>query len=228
MSSILNSISSGDLQVQQVPGEIPVKEDSIIDLLQNSEIEFKTCPHASNKLDDMNTGFGEGQELHYDIPCKKPELKTPLYKDNYLREFESLEEKAAARRALGIFGSGDIVTMDLLTAEDKKPSILEILKASTKQMRKGNELFMPITKTQAVFDKSGVQLDVLLSNVNKVLDTHQNTLDFLLSPSNNKELTSLGDVTKFLQGFNNGDNLYEALDEINQEMIRFEKTGNIN
>ena len=95
MSSILNSISSGDLQVQQVPGEIPVKEDSIIDLLQNSEIEFNTCPSLPNKLDGMNTGFGEGQELHYDIPCKKPELKTPLYKDNYLAEFVTEEEKAA-------------------------------------------------------------------------------------------------------------------------------------
>ena len=38
MSSILKSILSGDLQVQQVPGDIPVKDDSIIDLLQNSEI----------------------------------------------------------------------------------------------------------------------------------------------------------------------------------------------
>ena len=42
MSSILNSISSGDLQVQHVPKEKPVKEDSIIELLQNSEIEFET------------------------------------------------------------------------------------------------------------------------------------------------------------------------------------------
>lgn len=58
MSSILNSISSGDLQVQQVPGEIPVKEDSIVELLQSSEIEFDTCPKFEDKLDNFNTGFG--------------------------------------------------------------------------------------------------------------------------------------------------------------------------
>ena len=58
MISILNSISSGDLQVQQVPGEIPVKEDSIIELLQSSEIEFDTCPKLEGKLDNFNTGFG--------------------------------------------------------------------------------------------------------------------------------------------------------------------------
>lgn len=226
MISILNSISSGDLQVQKVPEDIPVKEDSIMDLLQNSEIEFKTCPKPNNSLQNFNTGFSANNDLHFDIHCV--DLKTPLYKENYLREFESLEEKAAARRALGIFGSSDIVTMDLLTAENRKPSVSEILKAPIKSMHKGNELFVPITKVQAVFDKNGVALDVLLNNVNKILDTHQNTLDFLLSPSNNKELTSLGDVTKFLQGFNNGDNLYETLDDINQEMIRFEKTGNIN
>lgn len=226
MISILNSISSGDLQVQKVPEDIPIKEDSIMDLLQNSEIEFKTCPKPNNSLQNFNTGFSANNDLHFNLSCI--ELKTPLYKENYLREFESLEEKAAARRALGIFGNSDIVTMDLLTAEDRKPSVSEILKAPIKSMRKGNELFMPVTNTQAVLDKNGATLDVLLDNVNKTLDKHQNTLDFLLSPSNNKELTSLGDVTKFLQGFNNGDNLYETLDEINQEMIRFEKTGNIN
>ena len=79
MSSILNSISSGDLQVQQVPGEIPVKEDSIIDLLQNSEIEFATCPKLEDNLDDFNTGFGENNDLHYESKCTKPALKVPLY-----------------------------------------------------------------------------------------------------------------------------------------------------
>ena len=126
MSSILNSISSGELQVQKAPEVKPVKEDSIIDLLQNSEIEFElqhkaepappkviledipidsflnekepvkkedsisdllqnsdikltTCPKIENDLDDVNTGFGENNDLHYDDPCAKPELKTPLY-----------------------------------------------------------------------------------------------------------------------------------------------------
>ena len=41
MSSILNSISSGELQVQHVPEVKPVKEDSVIDLLKDVEIEFE-------------------------------------------------------------------------------------------------------------------------------------------------------------------------------------------
>lgn len=227
MNSILNSISSGDLEVRQAPQEIPIKEDSIIDLLQNSEIEFKSCPKLDKPVFDLNTGFGNNNELHYNLPCTKPKLQTPLYVENYLSEFVTSEEKAAARKALGIYGGEDIITMNLLTAEDKTPPIIEILNASVKQMRKGGKLFLPITNTQAVFDKKGVTLDVHLNNVNKSLEEQQKTLNFLLSPSNNKQLTSLGDVTKFLQGFNNGDTLHNTLDELSQEMLRFEKTGQI-
>lgn len=168
MSSILNSISSGELQVQHVPEVKPVKEDSIIELLQSSEIEFDiykkpkpnpepelefnfteesisteedlklkesledlfensdiqitTCPDFVDNLENINTGFGDGNDLHYDDPCKIPELKTPLYQENYLSEFVTEEEKAAARHSLGLYNKGDVVAMSLLTAEDEIPS----------------------------------------------------------------------------------------------------------
>ena len=122
MSSILNSISSGDLQVQQAPEVKPVKEDSIIDLLHNSEIEFNTCPTLENNLDTVNTGFGENNDLYYDAPCSKPVLKTPLYVGNYLSEFITEEEKAAARHALGLYNKGDIVAMSMLTSEQTLPT----------------------------------------------------------------------------------------------------------
>jgi hypothetical protein len=32
----------------------------------------------------------------------------------------------------------------------------------------------------------------------------------------------------FLKGFDNGDNLRNTLDEMNQDMLRFESTGQIN
>lgn len=223
MSSILNSISSGDLQVQQVPGEIPVKEDSIIDLLQNSEIEFNTCPHASNKLDDMNTGFGEGQELHYDIPCKKPELKTPLYKDNYLSEFVTEEEKAAVRKAIGIYTRGDVITNGLLTITEDKPSIQDIIKASTQQLKKTDTFFAPITLTKAVLGEDGKPLSEVISSIQQSIQKQQDTIDSIVEESSSKTITSLGDVKKFLQGFNNGDNLHNTLTTIDQEMLRFEK-----
>lgn len=223
MSSILNSISSGDLQVQQVPGEIPVKEDSIIDLLQNSEIEFKTCPHTLNKLDDMNTGFGEGQELHYDIPCKKPELKTPLYKDNYLNEFVTDEEKAAVRKAIGIYNKGDVMTDGLLTITEDKPSMQELISASIQQLKKSDRFFAPITITKAVFDEEGNTLNNVIQKIKDTVQANHDSIISIVQESNSKTITSLGDVKKFLQGFNNGDKLQDSLAMINAEMLRFEK-----
>jgi hypothetical protein len=132
MSSILNSISMGELQVQNVPEVTPIKEDSIIDLLQSSEIEFDTCPKLENRLDNFNTGFGENNDLHFEDTCKKHTLKTPLYQENYLEEFKTEEEKAAARRALGLYNKHDVVAMSLLTAEDSLPSIQQILNTSVK------------------------------------------------------------------------------------------------
>jgi hypothetical protein len=41
-------------------------------------------------------------------------------------------------------------------------------------------------------------------------------------------ISSLGDVRVFLQGFNNGENLHTTLDSMNQQMLRFQKTGDIN
>jgi hypothetical protein len=50
--------------VLDTPRENPVKKDSIIDLLQNSEIEFKTCLKLeSNNLQNFNTGFGKNNDL---------------------------------------------------------------------------------------------------------------------------------------------------------------------
>ena len=38
--------------------------------------------------------------------------------------------------------------------------------------------------------------------------------------SNSKQITSLGDVKLFLEGFNNGDNLKEQLDTITQTVLK--------
>lgn len=160
MSSILNSISSGELQVQQVPEVKPVKEDSIVDLLQNpeiefetclkpddnlkdsivdllqnaeieiefeiypkpddnledsiidssqnTEIEFETCPKFDNNLEDFNTGFGANNDVHFKDICKKPDLKVPLYKENYLSEFKEETEKTIARENLDVYSKLDV------------------------------------------------------------------------------------------------------------------------
>ena len=227
MSSILNSISSGDLQVQHVPKEKPVKEDSIIELLQNSEIEFETCPKLEDKLDNFNTGFGENNDLHFEDKCKKPELKTPLYQENYLSEFKTEEEKAAARHSLGLYNKGDVVAMSLLTAEDGQPSEQELKEADIKQLRKGDKFFTPYTQFKAVYDSSGVTLDIKLQDMQALIVKQQKEIVKINEVSSNTEITSLGDVRLFLQGFNNGDNLHNTLNTMNQEMLRFKKTGQI-
>lgn len=227
MSSILNSISQGDLQVQETPREIPVKEDSIIELLQNSEIEFETCPKLKDKLEDINTGFGENNDLHFEDKCTKPELKVPLYQENYLSEFKTEEEKAAARHSLGLYNKGDVVAMSLITAKEELPSQQEWKDALIKQMRQGDKFFTPLTNFNAVFNDEGVSLDVYVNQLQKILTNQQKEIAQINSTSNNKEISSLGDVKLFLQGFNNGDNLHKTLDSMDQEMLRFEKTGQI-
>ena len=227
MSSILNSISSGDLQVQQVPREIPVKEDSIIDLLQSSEIEFETCPKLADKLENINTGFGENNDVEFDDKCSKPKLKVPLYQENYLSEFTTEEEKAAARHALGIYNKGDVVAMSLLTAEDSLPTQQDWSDVTIKQLRKGDKFFTPITSTNAVYDSEGTTLDVRLKNIDSLIIKQQKEIVSITQVSNSKTISSLGDVRVFLTGFNNGDNLYDTLDDMNKEMLRFEETGQI-
>ena len=230
MSSILNSISQGDFQVQQVPKKTPdnQKNRPLLNCYTNSEIEFKTCPKLNDAiLDDVNTGFSENNDLHFKNHCKKPSLITPLYKENYLAEFKTEEEKASARHALGIYNKNDIVAMSLLTAEETLPTSDAWNKASIKQLKQGDKFFTPITSIHAVYDSDGTTLSAKLKDINSTITQHHTELTSIIQVSKNKEISSLGDVKAFLQGFNNGDNLYNKLDEINQEMLRFEKTGQI-
>ena len=227
MSSILNSISSGELQVQHVPEVKPVKEDSIIDLLQNSEIEFNTCPTLEDKLDDINTGFGDNNDLHFEDKCSKPKLKKPLYHDNYLSEFVTEEEKAAARHALGLYNKGDVVAMSLLTTEDETPTKTDWSEVTIKQLRKGDKFFSPFVLTKAVYNSKGVSLDVSLNEINSLIIQQQKSINEIIQVSNSTTISSLGDVKLFLQGFNNGDNLHNTLTTMDKEMLRFEETGQI-
>ena len=272
MSSILNSISSGELQVQHVPEVKPVKEDSVIDLLQDVEIEFElpkkpepetppiifedismdtviddvipdledvsdlfqnieielsTCPKLETNLDDINTGFGANDDLHYESPCTRPSLNTPLYKERYLSEFVTEEEKASARHALGLYNKEDIVAMSLLTSEEGIPSQEDWKVASIQQLRKGDKFFTPLTSFNAVFDPEGVSLAIRMLEINSLVSEQQRAISIINNPSNTPNITSLGDVKKFLQGFTNGDNLHTTIDTMNKEMLRFEKTGQL-
>jgi hypothetical protein len=253
MSSILNSISSGDLQVQHVPEEKPIKEDSIIQLLKTSEIEFpdklekepskpefeiiqKLEPPETeqieiehllqqtetiNESDNFNTGFGDDKDLHFDDKCKPKELKTPLYKENYLQEFSSEEDKASARHALGLYNKDDVIMLSLLTTEDALPNKTELQEASIKQLRLGDRFFAPATLTNAVYDTSGTTLDKHLKYINNLISEQQTSLNQIINVSNLKNITSLGDMKLFLDGFTNNENLFNIINEINTETLRF-------
>lgn len=179
MNSILDSISTGDLQVPQIPRDTSVKKDSIIDLLNNSEIELTTCHKTANKLENINTGFGNNNELHYEDQCSEPELKKPLYKENYFSEFETKEEKAAARHALGLYNAEDVMDMTLLTAKDTIPTNDELQKAVIKSLFKKDEFFSPTVLFKSVYDTEGVSLESKMLLIDKDLESiHQNMLSF--------------------------------------------------
>lgn len=165
--------------------------------------------------------------MHYVLPCPKPEIKTPLYKENYLQEFTTESEKAEARRSLGLYNYDDVVALSLLSTKDIAPTLQEIQKVSTKQMHKANEFFAPFTIAKAVYTETGDTLDRVINSLNEKLNKQTQDIVNIMQVSNSKELTSLGDITKFLQGFNNGDNLCETIDLMNQEMLRFETTDKI-
>lgn len=226
MTSILNSISSGDLQVQQVPGDIPNKEDSIIDLLLNSEIEFTNCPNPENPLDDFNTGFGENNEAYYQIPCQKPPLRVPLYKENYLSEFTTEEDKAKARKALGLFNNNNSDTKSLITAEDVNFSYKDLVNAQIKQLKLDSKLFTPVVAFKSVFDSTGVSLEVKMRDLFAKIKASEEAIDLINNPSKGKTILSLKDIQEFLQGFNNGDTLQSNLEAINKDMLRFEQMDN--
>lgn len=209
MSSILKSVSAGSLAKCQT-SKTSRKEDSIIDIL------------------DSSTGFGENRVLHNVTSCKKPTFKTPLYQENYLGEFKTEEEKAAARRALGLFNKGDVVAMSLLTTKEELPNIQTLIGAPIKQMNQGDKLFVPVTTFTAVYDQTGVTLDKKFKEVQDLITKTSKEILNITQVSNKATITTLGDVQVFLKGFNNGDTLQDTLDSMNQENLRFEATGEIN
>lgn len=209
MSSILKSVSAGSLAKCQT-SRTSRQEDSIIDIL------------------DSSTGFGENRVLHNVTSCKKPAFKTPLYQENYLGEFKTEEEKAAARRALGLFNKGDVVAMSLLTTKEELPNIQNLIVAPIKQMNQGDKLFVPVTTFAAVYDKSGVTLEKKFKEVQDLVTKTSKEILNITQVSNKATITTLGDVQAFLKGFNNGDSLQDTLDSMNQENLRFEVTGEIN
>ena len=118
--------------------------------------------------------------------------------------------------------------MSLLTAEDTLPSKSEFENVIIKELRKGDRFFAPVTSFNAVFDSQGVTLTKKLKDINSLIKESQNEILKINQTSDSKNISSLGDVKLFLKGFNNGENLQDTLNKLDQEMLRFEITGQIN
>lgn len=226
MNYSLDFIPSNNLQTPNVSRGKNFTNNDINNILTNYEMEFRTC-HKSTNLSNFNTGFDGNNDLHYETSCNSHKLKTPLYQENYFREFKTEEEKAAARHALGLYNNTDVVLMSLLTTEDYIPSQTEWAKAPIKQMQKGYEFFLPLTSFNAVYDSSGTTLDFRIKELLEQIQNSKKELDKITQVTTEPTITSLGDVKLFLAGFNNKENLRTTIDNIDQQMLRFEKIGEI-
>lgn len=186
--------------------------------ISNIDSNCNSC--QKDIINAIDTGFGLNNELHYF--CKKPKMRLPLYKDNYFSEFVTEEEKALARRALGLYTKQDLETMSVLTAEDEKPSNWE---GNFKHLKKGKELFFPYTSSKAVFDDEGQNIEQKLKLINEYIDQNKSEIDSIKKITKERDITSLGDVTQFLQGFSNGQNLYNTIDALKKDTMSFEIIG---
>ena len=214
MSSILNTILSGNLQVEKSPRDGPGKI-------------IKTCTTNSKVSTTFNTGFGASNELHYQDNCKKPTLHTPLYKENFLSEFKTKEDKALARKSLGIQNYEDVVVNQTLTTDSSEPSKQQLLTPAIKKLLQGNSFFSPITVTKAVYDQQGNNLETRLETLKKLINTNAITINSLNNETQGNQISSLGDFKKFVRGFKNGDDLKQIIDEVKEDMLKFQITGNI-
>lgn len=211
-----------EFEILHKPEPPEEEEVEIENLLQNNKVD---CSY-SDTTEEFNTGFGADKDLHYEDNCEI-KLKVPLYKENYLQEFNTEEEKASARHALGLYNKEDIVALSMLTAEDQIPSRQELLNATIKQLRKGDNFFAPVTLFNAVFDTSGNTLNSRLKNIDLEILEQKRELAKILQTTSENNISSLGDVQIFLQGFNNGEKLKTILDNREKEFLKFEKTGQI-
>ena len=117
--------------------------------------------------------------------------------------------------------------MSLLTADDGVPSTAVLKEFTIKHLRKGDKFFSPVTLFDSVVKSDGTTLEECIKLLDTSIKNNTGAINNILKVSNSNSISSLGDVRLFLSGFNNGDNLKIKLDTIEQEMLRFEKTGQI-
>ena len=184
-------------------------------------------PHNENSIKySIDTGFDIQSSLDYN-PCSQRPLSQPLYKENYLGEFETEEEKRIARRNLGLFDDNDVVAMSLITTDEAitDKDILDLLKIKT--INQGNIPFAPQTTATAVLVKQGNAYNTLqevLGEQSSSIKKESSRIDQLLNKSTSgTAIKTVGDINAFLSGFKNT----ETLRGIIADHLLFESKGTI-
>lgn len=184
-------------------------------------------PHNENSIKySIDTGFDIQSSLDYN-PCSQRPLSQPLYKENYLGEFETEEEKRIARRNLGLFDDNDVVAMSLITTDEAvtDKDILDLLEIKT--INQGNTPFAPQTTATAVLVKQGNAYNTLqevLGEQSSSIKKASSRIDQLLNKSTSgTAIKTVGDINAFLSGFKNT----ETLGEIIADHLLFESKGTI-
>ena len=184
-------------------------------------------PHNENSIKySIDTGFDIQSSLDYN-PCSQRPLSQPLYKENYLGEFETEEEKRIARRNLGLFDDNDVVAMSLITTDEAvaDKDILDLLEIKT--INQGNTPFAPQTTATAVLVKQGNAYNTLqevLGEQSLSIKKASSRIDQLLNKSTSgTAIKTVGDINAFLSGFKNT----ETLRGIIADHLLFESKGTI-
>lgn len=78
----------------------------VIDIIQPSISHITNSRNDDSILDSVDTGFGSANKVVKE--CPKPQFKTHLFKENYLSEFKTEQEKERVRKNIGACGSSEI------------------------------------------------------------------------------------------------------------------------
>lgn len=200
---------------------------------KNSDLVFKPLqcpvqvPHKEGSIkDSINTGFDLQDSLDYK-PCTPKPLQTPLYKENFLAEFETKEEKKQARHNLGIYDDWDVIEMGLINVDDsiKDKDILDELQI--KIVKEGGNPIAVQTLASAVLVKQEqkyIPLQDVLGEYTKSIYKANSRIDQLLIKSTEgTAIKTVGDINFFLGGFKNSETLVEVL----EDYVKFEPKGTI-
>lgn len=78
----------------------------VVDIINPSINHITTSNNKDSILDSIDTGFGSENKIIRD--CPKPSFKTHLFKENYLSEFKTEQEKERVRRNIGACGENEV------------------------------------------------------------------------------------------------------------------------